>query len=158
MYRGSGKYAEYKALNARFNKLTPTEQKLYRDYFATFKALDKEFEKSLKGNLEGAVEDKERALSAYDKIMQELAALRIDHYAPLFREGQYWLTYNLNGQPVKRMLGTQIERTAARREAEAQGATGFEEYSRVEQIDFKNVPDGTMLSSIMKIMKDSGAG
>ena len=158
MYRGTGKYAEYKALNARFNKLTAPEQKLYRDYFASFKALDKEFEKSLKGNLEGAVEDKQRALSAYDKIMLELAALRIDHYAPLFREGQYWLNYNLNGQLVKRMLGTQAERTAARREAEALGATNFEEYSRVEQIDYKNVPDGTMLSSIMKIMKDAGAG
>ena len=158
MYKGTGKYAEYQALRDRFNKLTAPEQKLYRDYFATFKSLDKEFEKSLKGNLEGAVEDKERALSAYDKIMQELSALRIDHYAPLFREGQYWLTYNLGGQPVKRMLGTQAERAAARREAQAQGATDFEEYSRVEQIDFKNVPDGTMLSSIMKIMKDAGAG
>lgn len=158
MYRGGGKHAEYLALRNRFIKLTPDEQKLYRDYFATFKALDKEFEKSLKGNLEGAVEDKQRALSAYDKIMQELAALRVDHYAPLFREGQYWLAYNLNGQPVKRMLGTQVERTAARREAEAQGGTDFEEYSRVEQIDYTNVPDGTMLASIMKIMKDSGAG
>ena len=28
----------------------------------------------------------------------------------------------------------------------------------VEQIDYKNVPDGTMLASIMKIMKDAGAG
>ena len=158
MYRGTGKHAEYLALRDRFNKLTEPEKKLYREYFATFKALDKEFEKSLKGNLEGAVGDKDRALSAYDKIMQELAALRIDHYAPLFREGQYWLTYNLNGHPVKRMLGTQVERTAARREAQAQGATDFEEYSRVEQIDYKNVPDGTMLASIMKIMKDAGAG
>jgi hypothetical protein len=157
-YRGTGKHAEYIALRNRFIKLTRTEQQLYRDYFDTFKALDREFEKSLKGNLEGAVEDKQRALSAYDKIMQELAALRIDHYAPLYREGQFWLAYDMGGKPVKRMFATQVEREAARQEVERQGATNLEEYSRVEQIDYKNVPDGTMLSSIMKIMKDAGAG
>lgn len=158
MYENTGKFEEYKALNARFNKLTPDEQKLYREYFATFKTLDKEFEKSLKGNLEGAVDDREKALSAYDKIMQELAALRIDHYAPLFREGQYWLAYDMNGQPVRRLFATQVERAAARREVEGQGAANIEEYSRAEQISYRNVPDGTMLSSIMKIMKDAGAG
>lgn len=158
MYRNTGKYAEYIALRNRFNKLTPDEQKLYREYFATFKTLDKEFEKSLKGNLEGAVDDREKALSAYDKIMQELAALRIDHYAPLFREGQYWLAYDMNGQPVRRLFATQVERAAARREVEGQGAANIEEYSRAEQISYRNVPDGTMLSSIMKIMKDAGAG
>ena len=159
MYRGTGKHAEYIALRNRFIRMTPEEQKLYREYFATFKQLDKEFEKSLKGNLEGAVEDREKALSAYDKIMQELAALRIDHYSPLYRpEGIYWLNYELDGKPVKRILNTQVERSAARKQAEAQGATNIQEFSRVEQIDFKNVPDGTMLSSIMKIMKDAGAG
>jgi len=158
MYEGTGKLNEYKALNARFNKLTPTEQKLYRDYFSTFKALDKEFEKSLKGNLEGMMEDKSRALSAYDKIMQELASLRIDHYSPLYREGNFWLSYTLNGERVKRLLGTQTEREAARKAAEAQGATGVEEYSRADEITTKNVPDGTMLASIMKIIKDAGGG
>jgi hypothetical protein len=41
------KEAEWKQLNARFEKLTPNGQKLYRDLFATYKALDTEFLKSL---------------------------------------------------------------------------------------------------------------
>ena len=157
-YRNTGKWNEYVALRNRFIKLTPEEQSLYRDYFAKFKALDKEFEISLKRNVEGLVEDKEKALSAYEKIMQELGSLRIDHYAPLYRDGVYWLNYELNGVPVREMLNTQTERSAKRKQIEAQGAKNIEEVSRIEEIDYRNVPDGSMLASILKIMKDAGAG
>lgn len=158
-YKGSPeKEAEWKQLNARFNKLTPEGKKLYRDLFATYKALDAEFLKSLERNIEATVGNKSQAASAYQKILFELSTLRIDHYAPLFREGQFWLQYDLNGENKKETFESEAERDFARKQLEANGATNVDAYSRADQLTTKTVPSGTMLADIMKIMKDNGAG
>lgn len=159
LYRGSPeKEAEWKQLNARFKKLTPNGQKLYRDLFATYKALDTEFLKSLERNIEATVGDKSKAASAYQKILLELSTVRIDHYAPLFREGQYWLQYTIGADTKKEAFESEAERDFARKKLEASGATNIDAYSRADQLTTKSVPSGTMLADIMKIMKDNGAG
>lgn len=159
LYKGSPeKEAKWKQFNAQFNKLTPNGQKLYRDLFATYKALDTEFLKSLERNIEATVGDKAKAASAYQKILFELSTVRIDHYAPLFREGQFWLQYNVGNEVKKEAFETEADRDFARKKLEASGATNFDAYSRADQMTAKNVPSGTMLADIMKIMKDNGAG
>ena len=159
LYDGSPeKEAEYKKLNAQFEKLTPNGQKLYRDMFATYKELDREFLKSLERNIEATVGDKAKSASAYQKILFELSTVRIDHYAPLFREGQFWLQYNVGNDTKKEAFDTEADRDFARKKLEASGATKFDAYSRADQMTTKNVPSGTMLADIMKIMKDNGAG
>ena len=158
-YKGSPeKEAEWKQLNARFNKLTPDGKKLYHDLFATYKTLDGEFLKSLERNIEATVGNKSQAASAYQKILFELSTLRIDHYAPLFREGPFWLQYDLNNDTKKEAFESEAERDFARKQIEAKGATNVDAYSRADQLTSDNVPSGTMLADIMKIMKDSGAG
>jgi hypothetical protein len=158
-YKGSPeKEAEWKQLHARFIKLTPDGKKLYHDLFATYKALDAEFLKSLERNIEATVGNKSQAASAYQKILFELSTLRIDHYAPLFREGQFWLQYDLNGENKKETFESEAERDFARKQLEANGATNVDAYSRADQLTTKTVPSGTMLADIMKIMKDNGAG
>jgi len=158
-YKGSPeKEAEWKQLHARFNKLTPTGQKLYRDLFATYKQLDAEFLKSLERNIEATVGDKAKSASAYQKILFELSTVRIDHYAPLFREGPFWLQYNVGADTKKETFESEAERDFARKQLEAKGATNFDAYSRADQLTTTNVPSGTMLADIMKIMKDNGAG
>jgi hypothetical protein len=158
-YQGSPeKVAQWKQFNARFNKLTDSEKKLYRDLFATYKALDDEFLKSLERNVEATVGDKAKAASAYQKILFELSTLRIDHYAPLFREGPFWLQYDINGDVEKQTFASEAERDFARKQLEAKGATNFDAYSRADQLTTKTVPSGSMLADIMKIMKDNGAG
>jgi hypothetical protein len=131
---------------------------LYRDLFATYKALDGEFLKSLERNIEATVGDRSQAASAYQKILFELSTVRIDHYAPLFREGQFWLQYDLNGDTNKQTFESEAERDFARKQLEAKGATNIDVYSRADQLTTKTVPSGTMLADIMKIMKDNGAG
>jgi hypothetical protein len=159
LYKGSPeKEAEYKKLSTQFNKLTPNGQKLYRDLFATYKQLDTEFLKSLERNIEATVGDKAKAASAYQKILFELSTVRIDHYAPLFREGQFWLQYNVGNEVKKEAFESEAERDFARKKLEASGATNFDAYSRADQLAASNVPSGTMLADIMKIMKDNGAG
>ena len=158
-YKGSPeKEADWKQLHARFIKLTPEGKKLYHDLFATYKALDAEFLKSLERNIEATVGNKSQAASAYQKILYELSTLRIDHYAPLFREGQFWLQYDLNGENKKETFQSEAERDFARKQLEAKGATKIDAYSRVDQLTTDTVPSGTMLAGIIKIMKDNGAG
>ena len=158
-YKGSPeKEAEWKQLHGRFIKLTSTGQKLYHDLFATYKTLDGEFLKSLERNIEATVGNKSQAASAYQKILFELSTLRIDHYAPLFREGPFWLQYDLNNDTKKEAFESEAERDFARKQIEAKGATKVDAYSRADQLTSDNVPSGTMLADIMKIMKDSGAG
>ena len=159
LYKGSPtKEAEWKQLHGRFEKLTSTGQKLYRDLFATYKALDAEFLKSLERNIDATVNDKAKSASAYERILRQLADVRIDHYAPLFREGQFWLQYDLNGENKKETFESEAERDFARKQLEAKGAENIDVYSRADQLTTKTVPSGTVLSDIMKIMKDSGAG
>jgi len=159
LYEGSPeKEAEWKQLNARFEKLTPSGQKLYRDLFATYKQLDAEFLKSLERNIGATVGDKSQAATAYQKILRELADVRIDHYAPLFREGQFWLQYDLNGDTKKETFESEAERDFARKQLEANGATNIDVYSRADQLTTKTVPSGTILADIIKIMKDNQAG
>jgi hypothetical protein len=158
-YKGSPeKEAEWKQLNARFNKLTPDGKKLYHDLFATYKTLDGEFLKSLERNIEATVGNKSQAASAYQKILFELSTVRVDHYAPLFREGPFWLQYDMNGDTKKESFESEAERDFARRQLEAKGATKIDVYSRADQLTSDNVPSGTMLADIMKIMKDNQAG
>jgi len=152
------KVAEWKQLHGRFEKLTPTGQKLYRDLFATYKKLDAEFLISLERNIGATVGDKAQAASAYQKILFELSTVRIDHYAPLFREGPFWLQYNVGTDTKKEAFESEAERDFARKKLEASGATNFDAYSRADQLTTKTVPSGTMLAEIMKIMKDNGAG
>jgi hypothetical protein len=112
----------------------------------------------LERNIEATVGDKAKSASAYQKILFELSTVRIDHYAPLFREGQFWLQYNVGNDVKKEAFETEADRDFARKKLEASGATKFDAYSRADQMTAKNVPSGTMLADIMKIMKDSGAG
>ena len=152
------KEAEWKQLNARFIKLTPEGKKLYRDLFATYKQLDAEFLKSLERNIDATVGDKAQAATAYQKILGELADIRVDHYAPLFREGPFWLQYDINGDTNKEAFESEAELNYARQQLQTKGATKFDSYTRADQLTTKTVPSGTMLAEIMKIMKDNGAG
>jgi hypothetical protein len=131
---------------------------LYHDLFATYKALDAEFLKSLERNIEATVDGKDKAASAYQKILFELSTLRIDHYAPLYREGTFWLQYDMDGDTKKETFESEAERDFARKQLEAKGATNIDAYSRADQLTTKTVPSGSMLADIMKIMKDNGAG
>lgn len=158
-YKGSPeKEAEWKQLRARFIKLTPEGKKLYHDLFATYKALDAEFLKSLERNIEATVGNKSQAATAYQKILKELSLVRVDHYAPLFREGPFWLQYDINGETKKEAFETEAELNYARQQLEAKGATKIDFYLRADQLTSDNVPSGTMLADIIKIMQDNQAG
>jgi hypothetical protein len=165
-YEGSPeKLAAWDQLNKRYNTLTDTEKKLYNDHFGAFKEMFKELKASIRGSLnqtfrnEDGSPDNDRISSAYEKIMDKITKMGIDHYSPLYRHGTFWLVYtdkNTN-QSVSKLFESQAERRLEREKLEAEGHTGFDEPVRMDQMKSKSVPRGTVAADIVKIMKDGNA-
>ena len=165
-YEGSPeKLAAWDQLFKRYNTLTDTEKKLYNDHFGAFKVLFKELKAAIRGSLdqtfrnEDGSPDNDRISSAYEKIMDKITKMGIDHYSPLYRSGTFWLTYtdkNTN-ESVSKLFTSEAERRLDRTKLEAEGHTGFDEPVRMDQMKSKSVPRGTVAADIVKIMKDGNA-
>jgi hypothetical protein len=161
-YANSEKEALYKQYRNEFNSLTPEGKKLYRDLFGAYKKLFDELQSSLYANLVdvheiGSAEHK-AALGAYEKVIGMIISKGIDHYAPLYRQGSFWLEYkNKDGELVRELYNSQVERQAARKALESQGNSDFDEYVKVEGPIARRAPSGTIAAQIIKIMKEGGA-
>jgi len=156
------KLAAYKEFrNHYYNKLNDVERKLYDDTFKAYSVLFDELKDSLRNNLFTAFpNDKDRALSIYKKIIDQITAKGVQHYVPLYRRGDYFLTYKEKGSAdhTTELFESEIKRDKARKELEAKGATDFEEVSKFSELKARNVPVGSVAGQIVKIMKDGGAG
>jgi hypothetical protein len=165
-YEGSPeKLAAWDQLFKRYNTLTDTEKKLYNDHFGAFKEMFKELKASIRGSLnqtfrnEDGSPDNDRISSAYEKIMDKITKMGIDHYSPLYRHGTFWLIYTDKDtkQSVSKLFESQAERRLEREKLDAEGHTGFDEPVRMDQMKSKSVPRGTVAADIVKIMKDGNA-
>lgn len=158
-YKGAPeREAAHRQFSAEFNKLNDEEKQLYRDTFGAYRGLFKELKGSLYSSLKETFPDEQAALSAYNKIIDQITKMGIDHYAPLYRQGTYWLTYtDKTNDAVSELYNSQAERDFARRKLEADGNTNFDEFSRIDQFTVKNVPRGTMAAQIVKIMREGNA-
>lgn len=159
-YTGSPeRLAAWGNLNKRYNALTTEEKKLYNDLFKSYKVLFGELKNSIRANLLNSIPDQERAMSAYNKIIDQITKMGIDHYAPLYRKGMYWMTYTdpASGELVSKLYESQVERAADRKKIEQAGGKDFDEFSRIDQLKAKSVPRGTVAAQIVEIMKQGGA-
>jgi len=157
----TAKYINYQEVKAQYNRLNPTEKKLYDDLFNSYKVLFKELKSSIRNNLLVKFpDDKEKALSVYNKIIDQITSAGVEHYAPLYRQGTYFLTYldkNTNEHATE-LFESQIERAQKKAKLEGEGHTDFEEKTKFDQLQSRNVPSGSIAGQIVKIMKDSGVG
>lgn len=153
------KLAQYKEFRRRYEALGSKEAKdLYNDLFKSYKTMNDETLASLEKNIMDSIPDKEVAKSAYKKLLQELAEVRIDHYVPLFRKGVYRLEYKLGGKDAVSFYESQAERDAGQRDLAKQGATNFVQNVNTGQEISRNPPDGTVIANVVKILTDSGVG
>ena len=161
-YANTEKAALHAQFSKDFNTLSDTGKKLYRDLFGSYKQLFKELQDSLYANLVGVhgegTPERKQALGAYEKVIGMIVAKGIDHYAPLYRQGTYWLEFkNKDAEMERKLYNSQIERTTARNALEQEGATDFDEYMKVEGERARRAPSGTIAAQIIKIMKEGGA-
>lgn len=161
-YANSEKAALHAQFAKEFNTLSPEGKKLYRDLFGAYKKLFEELQSSLYANLvtvhEVGTPQHKAALGAYEKVIGMIIAKGIDHYAPLYRQGSFWLDFTDKGGNFQRKLyNSQIERQVARRALEADGARDFDEYEKIEGPIARRAPSGTIAAQIINIMKEGGA-
>jgi len=153
------RYINYQQYKAEYNRLNPTEKKLYDDLFKSYKVLFDELKESLHNNLEAKFpDDKGKVTSVYNKIIDQITSAGVEHYAPLYRQGTYFLTYldkNTNDH-VSELFESQIERAQRKAKLQADGYGGFEENTKFDQLKSRNVPSGSIAGQIIKIMKDNG--
>ena len=153
------KFINYQQFKVEYNKLNPTEKKLYDDLFNSYKVLFKELKASIRNNLLVKFpDDQEKALSVYNKIIDQITSAGVEHYAPLYRQGTYFLTYldKDTNEHATELFESQIERAQKKAKLETQGHTDFEEKSRFNELQSRNVPSGSIAGQIIKIMKDGG--
>ena len=161
-YQNSEKEELYKQYRDEFNSLSDEGKKLYRDLFSAYKKLFNELQTSLYHNLvevhKEGTDERKAALGAYEKVIGMIIAKGIDHYAPLYRQGSYWLEYkDKNGELVRELYNSDIERSVARKTLKAEGNTDFEEYVKMEGPAARRAPTGTIAAQIINIMKEGGA-
>jgi len=112
-------------LRNRFYALDKNLQKIYWEMLKSYSNMADEYLALVSKNVSDSTAKEFRAA---------MAAKRLKVYLPLYREGNYWLRYqDADNETVVRAFRSQAERNAAQKEAAAAGATGFQEFSRIEE-------------------------
>jgi hypothetical protein len=137
-------------------------QTVYKEMRDTYKKLQDRIgvilEKRINEEFAGDTEKAKTANSLLQKLYKERGM--IEPYFPLTRRGNYWLTYNLNGERVeeafespraRRMAREEIEATA--KTAEERKALSLEEYKRMTNINYRNAPSSSFVGRVLNVLE-----
>jgi hypothetical protein len=131
-------------------------QTVYKEMRDTYKKLQDRIgvilEKRINEEFAGDTEKAKTANSLLQKLYKERGM--IEPYFPLTRRGNYWLTYNLNGERVEEAFESPRARRMAREEIEANGgASDIEEYKRMTNINYRNAPSSSFVGRVLNVLE-----
>ena len=123
-------------------------RKHYQDMFADLKD-------TLFSNIDRYVEDPTTAKNLKGQVFAELfGKAELEVYFPLARQGDYWLTYNMNGERVVEAFNTQAERRAAYAEIEDAGGSQITPHSAPSaSMITSGAPSGSFVDKTLTILK-----
>jgi hypothetical protein len=123
-------------------------RKTYQDMFANLKDV-------LFNNIDRYVEDPTTAKNLKKQVFEELfGKAELDVYFPLARQGDYWLTYNINGERVVEAFNSQAERRAAMAEIREAGGTMVTAHGAPTASNIANgAPTGSFVDRTLEILK-----
>jgi hypothetical protein len=109
--KNAEKLAEWDKLNPQYMSLSEAGRQGYKDLRDTYKRMFDELLDNLETRIMDVVgeESQERARSVAARLRNEIVSSgRIEPYFPLFREGDFWIEYELDGadKPVKEAFQT----------------------------------------------------
>lgn len=158
-YKTPEQLAEYDKVKANYNKLNANGKALYTMMRDAYKAMYQEIINSIGQRIDASVADPATAKlikqDIFDKLVQKG---NIDPYFPLTRYGKYWLSYSAkdaNGQMEFYVEAFETERERSRMMAELQkeGAGDIEAFSNLSEINYRRVPSGSFVNSVLQIME-----
>lgn len=136
-------YDIVKEYNAQPDKL----RKAYADMRKEYEDSAKEFEKLLEQRL---------GKDALDRIKSKYDQKKLQVYLPLWRDGQYWMTYtDKNGETISSAYASDVDRQRAKEAALAEGAKDIQEFSRLRDARLGAPPTG-FLGDVVKELEDKG--
>jgi hypothetical protein len=150
---------EYDRIKAMYDRLGGKGKALYKDMRDGYKGMYDEVLKSIGERIDASVTDPDRANLIKRDIFDRLTAKgNIDPYFPLARYGKYWVSYNArdaSGQMEKYVEAFETERERERNVAQMtkDGATDIEKFSNLSELNYRRVPTGSFVNSVLQIME-----
>jgi hypothetical protein len=150
---------EYDRVKAMYDRLGGKGKALYTGMRDAYKAMYEEVLKSIGERIDASVTDPDRARLIKRDIFDRLIAKgNIDPYFPLARYGKYWLSYSAkdaNGQTEFYVEAFETERERERSIAQMakDGATDIEKFSNLSELNYRRVPTGSFVNSVLQIME-----
>ena len=83
----------------------------------------------------------------------------INPYSPLTREGDFWLQYNVNAEPVYQAFNGKEQRNAAEAELRANenvDSASIVSFEGLENINYQNVPPTSYVGQVLAILESQG--
>jgi hypothetical protein len=143
-----GRTSEAGYLKTQFDSLPKELREVYKELRDSYEHQGDEFQKLYMQHLSD---------STANKLRKKFEASRIRVYLPLFRHGDYWLTYqNKGNETVTSAYATKNDRDIAARLAEKDGGTKIEMYRRLENLRKNSQPPTGFLGDIINAIKKEG--
>jgi hypothetical protein len=150
---------EYDRVKAMYDRLGGKGKALYTGMRDAYKAMYEEVLKSIGERIDASVTDPARAKLIKKDIFDRLTAKgNIDPYFPLARYGKYWVSYtakDASGQTEYYVEAFETERERERNIAQMarDGATEIEKFSNLSELNYRRVPTGSFVNSVLQIME-----
>lgn len=137
------------------NPLTKEFKKLPKDLQDVYKQLRDEYQKSSDEYMHLLLQNLKQSPAAETRLKMEAKRLKV--YLPLFRMGDYWVSYNdKSGERVSMAFESVREAKQAAEKARADGMEDVKEFARLQQITYRSVPPTGFMGSVVKQLQDQG--
>jgi hypothetical protein len=164
-YKGD-KLNKWKELQPEWNKLQSSGQGIYTLMRDTYKKMYKDTQTVLENRIDEMGVDKQTAEKLkkdfYEKLFENGV---IEPYFPLTRTGKYWLSYHAYSPRTKttelfvELFETPAARTRAiedlKKQLPASQHSTIETFSKLEQINYRNAPPTSFVSSLLQTLEAS---
>jgi hypothetical protein len=135
-------------LTKEFKKLPADLQNVYKQLRDDYKKSSDEYMDLLLSNLQQ---------SKASELRLKMEAKRLKVYLPLFRMGDYWVSYNdKNDERVSMAFESVREAKQAADKARADGMADVQEFTRLQQISYRSAPPTGFMGSVVKQLEDQG--
>ena len=129
-------------LTKKFQSLPPELQKVYKDLRLAYKKSSDEYMSLLLQNLKQSPASVQRL---------KMEAKRMKVYLPLFRQGDYWVSYtNKAGERVSQSFESQREANVAAERVTKTGIKDVKKFTRLQQISYRSVPPTGFMGTVVK--------
>ena len=146
----------YDRMKPLWDRLGPDGQEQWKLLRKHYQDMFTDLKDTLFTNIDRYVDDATTAKNLKNQVFRELfGKAELEVYFPLARQGDYWLTYNMNGERVVEAFNTQAERRAAYLEIEEAGGSQITPHGAPSASMIANgAPSGSFVDKTLNILKD----